>query len=230
MYKNKKILAIIPARKGSKGIKNKNITLLQGKPLISYAIHQALKSDYIDRVVVSTDSEEIKNISQQYGAEVPFLRPVQLSGDRSKSIDVVLHCLDFLEKQNQFDYVILLQPTSPLRKVEHIDKAIEELIDKNGESLVSMCEAKENPVIMRIIEDNKLKEVINFEGDNLRRQELPVFYKINGAIYINSVKMLKNNNQFIDENTLPFIMDYESSVDIDDSLDLKFTEVIMENK
>ena len=228
MYKNKKFLAIIPARGGSKSIPNKNIMTICGKPLIAYTIDAGKKSKYIDEIIVSTDSDVIKVIAQQYGAKVPFLRPESLSNDTSKSIDVVMHAIDFYKKNNvSFDYVILLQPTSPLRTFEHLDKAIEKLIESNSTSLVSVCEADENPVLMRSIENEKLKEVISFEGTNLRRQDLPTFYIFNGALYINSNEMLINKKKFIDENTIPYVMDKESSIDIDTILDARLVELII---
>ena len=163
MYKNKKFLAIIPARGGSKSIPNKNIMSICGKPLIAYTIEAAKQSKYIDEIIVSTDSDIIKMVAQQYGAKVPFLRPKELSNDTAKSIDVVMHVIDFYKENNiSFDYVILLQPTSPLRTFKHLDDAIEKLIESNSTSLVSVCEADENPVLMRSIENEKLKEVISF--------------------------------------------------------------------
>jgi len=228
MYKNKKFLAIIPARGGSKGIPNKNIMAISGKPLIAYTIEAGVKSKYIDEIIVSTDSEIIRVIAQQYGANVPFLRPDELSNDSAKSIDVVIHAIDFYKTNNiTFDYVILLQPTSPLRTFEHLDKAIEKLIDSSKSSLVSVCEADENPILMRSIENDKLKEVISFEGTNLRRQDLPIFYIFNGALYINTTDMLVNEKKFINQDTIPYVMDKESSVDIDNMLDARLVELII---
>ena len=228
MYKNKKFLAIIPARGGSKGIPNKNIMDICGKPLIAYTIEAGKKSKYIDEIVVSTDSHIIKEVAVQYGAKVPFLRPELLSDDSAKSIDLVLHAIDFYMSYNTyFDYVILLQPTSPLRTYAQIDEAIEKLMQSNGNSLVSVREADENPVLMRSIADGKLKEVISFQGPNLRRQDLPTFYIFNGALYINSIDMLVHKKSFIDEDTIPYVMSKESSVDIDTKLDAKLVEFII---
>ena len=161
MYKNKKIIAIIPARGGSKGIPNKNIIDLCGRPLIQYSIDSAKGSKYIDKVIVSTDSEKIAEVSRKSGADVPFLRPVGISNDVAKSSDVVIHGIDFLKENygDEYDYVILLQPTSPLRTAKHIDKAIELCINSDSSSLVSVKELNENPIIMRTIDNNKLNEV-----------------------------------------------------------------------
>ncbi len=228
MYKDKKFLAIIPARGGSKGIPNKNIMDICGKPLIAYTIEAGKKSKYVDEILVSTDSDSIKGVAELYGAKVPFLRPEELSSDTAKSIDVVLHAIDFYKNNNMnFDYIVLLQPTSPLRTFEQLDEAIEKLIDSNRNSLISVCEADENPVIMRTIQDGKLREVISFGGTNLRRQDLPTFYIFNGALYINSNDMLVHERKFVDENTIPYVMDQESSVDIDTMLDAKLVEVII---
>ena len=232
MYKNKRILGIIPARGGSKGIPHKNIMKICDKPLIAYSIEAAKESKYIDYILVSTDDTCIKEVSLRYGAKVPFLRPDEISTDRAKSIDVVLHGIDYLKEHNEnFHYVILLQPTSPLRTSDDIDTAIESVIEANKDSLISVCECSENPILMRTIENEKLKPVLEFNGDNLRRQELPTFYVFNGAIYINKVDMLQNKKEFVDENTIPFIMDIKRSIDIDNIIDAKIAEMILkENK
>jgi len=228
MYKNKKFLAIIPARAGSKGIPHKNIMNICGKPLIAYTIEAGRKSKYIDEIIVSTDSYIIKGIAEQYGAMVPFLRPDKLSNDSARSIDVVIHVMEYYKNNNiTFDYIILLQPTSPLRTFKHVDEAIEKLMKCNGVSLVSMCKVEENPIFMRSIQNEKLKEIIRFEGTNFRRQDIPAFYIFNGAIYINSCDMLIHQKKFVDENTMPYIMNKESSADIDTLLDVRLVEVII---
>lgn len=227
MYKKKKILALIPARGGSKQIINKNIKLLCGKPLISYTIEAALASDYIDDVVISTDSDLIAEISLNYGGQVPFMRPKELAEDESKTIDVAIHAINALIKiERKYDYLILLQPTSPLRTKDDIDSAIKIIIDGDISSLVSVREVKENPALMRTIENNKLKNIMDFNG-SLRRQDLPKYYIFNGAIYINSIDMLLKQKKFVDEKTYPYVMDYERSIDIDEILDFKIVELIM---
>lgn len=231
MYNDKKILAIIPARGGSKGIPHKNIMKINHKPLIAYSIEAAKGSKFIDYILVSTDDVEIKDVSLNYGAKVPFLRPEEISNDTAKSIDVVLHALEFHKSQGkEFHYVVLLQPTSPLRSSQDIDNAIEIVMEKEAESLVSLCEASENPVLMRVIEDDKLKSFVEFKGNNLRRQDLPKFYIFNGAIYINSVEMLFKEKTFVNEATIPFVMDSVKSIDIDNMLDSKLAELILREK
>lgn len=228
LYKNKRILSIIPARGGSKGIPHKNIMPILDKPLIAYSIEESQKSKYIDCTLVSTDDHEIKKVSLNYGASVPFLRPEELSSDSAKSIDVVLHGVEYFNIQGEkFDYVVLLQPTSPLRKAKDIDEAIELLLKKEGKSLVSVCESEDNPVLMRTIENEKLVPIVKFGGSDLRRQLLPKVYTFNGALYINQVDMLFREKTFVNEETIPFIMDRYKSIDIDDILDAKLVEVIL---
>ena len=151
----KKVLAIIPARSGSKGIKDKNIINLNGKPLIAYSIEAGLKSKYIDKVVVTTDGEEIAKVARAYGAEVPFMRPDYLSSDTAKTIDAVMHCIEEMKRLGEeYDYIVLLQPTQPLRQSWHIDEAIELILEKDEEALVSVSKVKDHPILMRTIDSN----------------------------------------------------------------------------
>lgn len=231
MLNNKRILAIIPARGGSKGIPHKNIADLCGKPLIAYTIEEAKKSKYIDYVLISTDDEKIKEKAIEYGGNVPFIRPKNLSDDKSKSIDVVIHSIDYLKNQgNLFDYVILLQPTSPLRNVNDIDEALEKVISSEYESLVSVSEVDENPILMGTIEENKFKKILNISGNNVRRQEFPKVYIYNGAIYINSVEMLYREKVFVNDLTVPYVMPKERSMDIDEQMDLDIVELFIKEK
>ena len=201
MFKLKKILAIIPARAGSKGIKDKNIIDLNGKPLIAYSIEAGLKSKYIDKVVVTTDGEEIAREAIKYGAEVPFLRPEYLSSDNAKTIDAVIHCIEEMEKLGEkYDYVVLLQPTQPLRQSWHIDEAIELILEKNEEALVSVS----NGYAVNLLSESSTK----------RRQDFQDFYKVNGAIYINKINQNLNNKTSLNDNKLVYIMDEKYDVDI----------------
>lgn len=224
MYNNKKILALIPARGGSKGIKGKNIINLAGKPLISYTISAALKSIYIDSLVVSTDSMEIAKIAELYGARVPFMRPKELAEDKSKTIDCVVHAIKTLSEMHEdYDVLILLQATQPLRNFVDIDKAIE-LFFLNGEkSIVSISEVSDNPVLIRYLDEkNNLKKLLN-SSSTCRRQDMPKYYRVNGCIYINKVSEINSETSFND-NIVPFIMNKEHSVDIDDMSDLWLAE------
>lgn len=230
MFKLKKILAIIPARAGSKGIKDKNIIDLNGKPLIAYSIEAGLKSKYIDKVVVTTDGEEIAREAIKYGAEVPFLRPEYLSSDNAKTIDAVIHCIEEMEKLGEkYDYVVLLQPTQPLRQSWHIDEAIELILEKNEEALVSVSKVKDNPILIRSIDSNGYVINLLSESSTKRRQDFQDFYKVNGAIYINKINQNLNNKTSLNDNKVAYIMDEKYDVDIDEMLDLQIAEIMISN-
>lgn len=228
MKYNKKILAIIPARAGSKGIKDKNIVDLNGKPLIAYSIESALKSKYIDKVVVSTDGQNIAKVAKEYGAEIPFLRPEYLASDKAKTIDVVIHCVEEIHKSGQqYDYVVLLQPTQPLRKSWHIDEAIELIIKKDEDALVSVSKVKDHPILMRTVDKNGYAINLLSESSTVRRQDFPEFYKVNGAIYINKINENFNNKTSLNDNKLVYTMDEKYDIDIDEMLDLHIAEMIL---
>ena len=232
MIDNKRIVAIIPARGGSKGIKRKNIRILNGKPLISYTIEQALKSKYIDRVIVSTEDLEIAEISKSFGAEVPFLRPQELAQDDTLGIEPIIHAVNYLngEEKYFFEYVMCLQCTCPLRKAKDIDNSIEEINKKNADALVSVCESEVNPYWMKTIQDGKLVDFIKTNVDYIRRQDLPKVYRLNGAMYLAKTKVILNRKTWYTDNTLPYIMDRISSADIDDEMDFKYVEFLMSYK
>lgn len=228
MINEKKILAVIPARGGSKGIPRKNIKKLNGKPLIAYTIEEAKKSGYIDKLIVSTEDREIAKISKIFGAEVPFLRPKELSNDNTPGIDPILHAVNWFKgKDCNFDYVMCLQCTSPFRKYSQIDEAIEKLIKLDGDSIVSVCESEITPYWMKKVEDGKLKDFINSNVFYTRRQDIPKVYRLNGAIYMARTQVLMNIKNWYSKNTLSYIMDKISSVDIDDMIDFKFVEFLM---
>ena len=223
MYKEKKILGFIPARGGSKGIPHKNIVDLYGRPLISYSICAGLNSKYIDSIVVSTDDAEIADIARSYGAEVPFMRPATLSSDTSKTVDAVLHAVQSLRESGRlYDTIILLQPTQPLRTNDDIDSAVEKYMENNCISLVSVSPVDDNPLLIRSIRDDILCPLLN-SNSTCRRQDMPMYYHINGCIYINEVSGLSPDTSFND-NPLPFIMDKSHSVDIDEPCDLALAE------
>ena len=231
MYKGKNILGLIPARGGSKRLLRKNIKLLLGKPLITWTIEQALASKYLDRVVVSTDDKKIAEISIKYGAEVPFVRPKELAEDDTKGIDVVLHAIDWFkedDKQKKYDLIMLLQPTSPLRTTEDIDKVIELLFLKEAKTIVSVCEVDHHPLWVNILpEDGCMKDFIRQKIMNKNRQELPVFYRLNGAIYLAYCNYIKKQKSFFGEKTFAYIMPGEKSIDIDDEIDFKLVEILI---
>ncbi len=233
MYKGKNILGLIPARVGSKGLPGKNIKLLSGKPLIAWTIEHALKSKYLDRIVVSTDDKEIAEVSRKYGAEIPFIRPKELAEDNAKGIDVVLHAIDWFRKNDnrkQYDLLMLLQPTSPLRKSEDIDKAIELLFLKEAKAIVSICEVDHHPLWANTLpEDGCMKDFIRKETMNKNRQELPVYYRLNGAIYLAYCNYVKQYKSFMGKDTFAYKMPKERSIDIDDKIDFKLAEILTKN-
>jgi CMP-N-acetylneuraminic acid synthetase len=228
MYGDKKILAVIPARGGSKGIPHKNIVDLCGKPLIGYSIEAAFKSKYIDYVMVSTDDDKIAYISKQFGAQIPFMRPTELAADTSKTIDAILHTVDKLKEMHKtFDTLVLLQPTQPLRKSEDIDGAIEKYFECGEKSLASVSEVDDHPILIRTIENDELMPMLNCSS-TCRRQDMPKYYKVNGCIYVNSIGELNERTSFND-NAIPFIMNKENSVDIDELSDLALAKYYLEN-
>ncbi len=228
MFRSFHILALIPARAGSKGIKNKNIKLLSGKELIAYSIEAAKNSRYIDDIVVSTDGKNIADIAIRCGAEAPFLRPAELADDISKTIDVVLHAVNYLSKEGRlYDALVLLQPTQPLRTSEDIDLALEYFFKNDMQSIASVSEVESHPLLIRTItEKGKLESLLN-KNSTCRRQDMPKFYCVNGAIYINKISELSNETSFND-NKIPFIMKREHSIDIDEPLDLAIAETIID--
>ncbi len=228
MINNKKILAVITARAGSKRLPNKNILDLAGKPLIAWTIDEAKKSKYIDKLIVSTDSEEIRRISEQYGAKVPFLRPEELSNDTADSISVIKHAINFFNKE--YDYVLLLQPTSPLRTVEDIDVPIE-MLNKETKAVVSVCETEHSPLWSNTLPEGlSMTNFIRPEIKNKRSQDLPKYYRLNGAIYIADINYFYQNNGFIGDRTKAYIMSQQSSVDIDTDLDFELASLILRKK
>ena len=222
-----KILGLIPARGGSKGIPKKNLHLFNKKPLIQWTIESALESKLLDKIIVSTDDESIANFSISKGVEVPFLRERHLAQDNSLIIDTVLKVL---EKQKAFDFILLLQPTSPLKTKEDIVNIINLQKRYNASSLVSVCEAKENPALFyEINNDNHLiKTFKDFKGSN--RQDFKKNYVLNGALYLSSVNYLKKWKSFITNKTIPYVMPRERSIDIDDITDIKWGEFLQNYK
>ena len=231
MYNNKKFLAIIPARSGSKGLKDKNIKLLNDKPLISYTIEAAKKSGIFDYIIVSTDSSNYASISRQYGAEIPFLRSEELSSDTASSTDVIIDVINRLEKLDiKFDFFVLLQPTSPLRNEDDIRSATELLFAKSADSIVSVCESEYSPELMNILDESY--NLTNFisKNENKRRQDLSKYYRLNGAIYICDTKYFKKNKDFYGPKSYAYIMEKFNSVDIDEQLDFIIAESLIKYK
>lgn len=228
-----KILGFIPARAGSKRIPLKNIKPLSGKPLIAYTIEAAKRSKYINRIVVSTDSEEIASVAKQYGAEVPFLRPESISQSDSTEMQFFEHALDWFTENEDYepDLIVLLYPTTPFRKTESIDEAIEEILKhQEADSLRSVKLCSEHPYKMWIIEDGYLKSFIK-RGDlnihTLSYHLLPTVYVQNASIYITKLSTIKNKRSPIGDKIIPFVMNEIESIDINTPLDFKFAEMLM---
>lgn len=225
------IISIIPARGGSKGLPRKNIKPLLGKPLIAWTIEQAKSSRYIDKVVVSTDDPEIAKIAKKCGAEVPFLRPKELATDDAKTIDVIMHAVNRFENDGKyFDIVVLLEPTSPLRKEDDLDNSIEffiENIDK-VDSLVSVGEVHlENPYIMKKVESGGVKPFIEIDENLYQRQQLPKIYFPYGVIYLSKTSTLKKYKTFYQERTIPYLIERWQNYEIDDVYDFICIEAIL---
>lgn len=229
MYKKKKILALIPARGGSKGVPRKNIRLLSGKPLIGWTIDQARESRYIDEIIVSTEDPAIAEVSKKSGAIVPFIRPRALAEDASPMIDVIIHALKWLRDNGGiFDLVVLLQPTSPLRTPEDIDRAIELFFSKKAKTVVAVCLAGHHPYRMNILPRNgRMNKFIKPCNVHIGRQKLPVFYYINGAVYVADINYIMRYKTLYGNNTYAYIMPEERSVDIDNEIDFYFSEYLL---
>jgi CMP-N-acetylneuraminic acid synthetase len=232
---NKKFLGVIPARKGSKGIKNKNMTLLDGKPLIQYTLEAAEKSRHLDLIIVTTDDTDVIEFSKKFNVKVPFKRPEHLSTDTATSLDVVLHALNYLEINEGYvpDYVVLLQPTCPLRDEYDIDNAIEQYIEENrvcgAECLISVNIPTEHPYDCIRIEGNDMELAFDASKNCSGRQSFSQFYFVNGAIYITPVGTLRNKGLFFDSESKNsfYVMHQSRSIDIDEVFDLKMAESLL---
>lgn len=229
MYKDKRIVALIPARGGSKGLPRKNVLPLNGKPLIAWTIEQTRASEYVDRVIVTTDDEEIASVARANGADVPFLRPRELASDTAKAMDVILHALDWLEAHNdRFDVIVLLQPTSPLRTTVDIDNALRLLFSKDARAVVSVCETEHHPYWSNVLPaDGSLDGFLRPDIMNKNRQELPTFYRLNGAINAAHCDHLRTHKTFFGKSTFAFVMPSERSVDIDTLIDFQRAELLI---
>ncbi len=229
MINNKRVLAIIPARGGSKRLPRKNVLALQGKPLIAWSIDAGLNSRFVDRVVVSTDSHEIAEISRQYGADVPFMRPLNIAGDTATTNSVILHMINTLNSIEQFDIVVILQPTSPLRMSTDIDDALEMVETKQAEGVVSVCECEHSPYWSNTLpSDGNMGRFIREDLSDKRSQDLPICYRLNGAVYAFTVSsIIENKGLSYSSQVYSFIMPAHRSIDIDNALDFKLAEFLI---
>lgn len=220
------VLAVITARGGSKGLPNKNLLKVDNKPLIFWTIESALNSSIISKVILSSDDKEIMKIAEHYGCMAPFIRPDNLASDTANSIDVMKHAINYFP---DFEYVILLQPTSPLRTSEDIDSAFQLLKKAKAPSCVSICETDQSPYLMYKMKQNNKIESLLPNLKVFRRQELPKTYILNGAIYIAKTKWLLKNNSFIGKKSVGYIMDKKRSIDIDTKQDFELFKSMVKN-
>lgn len=220
MIENRKILAIIPARGGSKGLPFKNTLPLCGKPLLGWTIEAAQQSKYVDRTIVSSDDQEIIRIAKEFDCETPFVRPKNLSLDSTPSAEVIKHAI---ERLPGYDIIAILQVTSPLRDHTDIDLSIKEMVSKNAHSCVSVCQNEKSPNWMfNVNEQGYLKPLLEFS--DAPRQSLPITYYLNGAIYLVETQSFLHTGKLLTPNSIPYIMRPEHSVDIDTLSDLEYAE------
>lgn len=232
MYKKKKIIATVLARGGSKGLPGKNIKPMLGKPLLGYTLEQAKLSKYLDQIVVSTDDPKIAKVAAKFGFNPPFLRPKELAKDNSPSADAAIHAVDWF-KEEKFDVLVLLEPTSPLRKKDDIDKAIKLFIDNYEKADSLLCLGKiysdtEHPIGAKIVDKKGYIKPFLTGGMNFyQRQQLPEAYGIYGGIYICKIGVYKKTKSFLNERTIPYFVERWQEFEIDDYIDWVCVEAVM---
>jgi CMP-N-acetylneuraminic acid synthetase len=225
--RNKNIICIIPARGGSKGVPKKNIRSIKGEPLISYTIRSAIKSKLLDKVIVSTEDDEIAAISKQYGAEI-INRPIKLSEDETPTEPVIIHAVSVLECEGyKPDIIVTLQPTSPLRTANQIDEAVGKIMSEDVDSVISLKEVREHPYKMKRIEGDRVVPFLSLNLKSNRRQDMPILYKENGAIYVTKYELLMEKQRIIGDEAIPYIMCEKTSLDIDTELDFQLAECLL---
>jgi len=226
------VLALITARGGSKGLPRKNVLDLAGRPLIAWSIKAALDSASVGRVIVSTDDQEIADVSRRHGAEVPFMRPAELARDDSPHIDVILHAVAWLEQNQGYrpEWVLLLQPTSPLRLARDIDDALALARSRGAQSVASVQEAPSHPFLLQTIDERgRLREFMPPPPGYLRRQDFPAIHALNGAIFLVRREMLLEERALLDRETLALVMPPERSLDVDTPWDFHLTRLVLED-
>jgi CMP-N,N'-diacetyllegionaminic acid synthase len=229
MIRGQTVLAVIPARGGSKGIPRKNIREVGGKPLIAWTILEAKKSKYIDRLILSSEDPEIIAVGKEWGCDVPFVRPTELSKDETPGVEPVLHALESLPEH--YEYAILLQPTSPLRLVEDIDGCLELCLDQHAPACVSVTEPDKSPYWMYHLDGRRhLTPLFPRESTICIRQNLPKVYALNGAVYVAQSSWLKEQRTFLTLETIGYIMPKERCMDIDTQLDLCVCEYVLSQR
>ena len=232
MDRTQKVLAVIPARGGSKGVPRKNIRSVCGRPLITYTIEHARAAQHLFyRIIVSTDDEEIATVAREHGAEVPFLRPANLARDESPMIPMLQHAVDFIEKQDgvRMDWICLLQPTEPFRTVSDIEQCLRLGFAGGCDSVITVVRVfATHPILMKRIEDDVLLPFCVEEREGTRRQDYqPAAYMRNGSIYLSRRDALMEQGSIWGQTIRPYVMPLERSVSIDTELDLKLAELMM---
>ncbi len=228
-----RVLGVIPARGGSKGIPKKNIKPLAGLPLIAYSIRAAKKSRYLTDCIVSSDNTKIISVSRKYGAVTPFTRPSRLATDRASSLSVLKHAVNFMEKkQGRYDFIVLLQPTAPLRTSQDIDRSIMLLRDSKADSVISVSEISDpHPGKTMQIHKGTLKPFLpKFWHEGIRRQDLPRVFALNGAVYAVRRDTLMKKHSLWGKKSLAYVMPVERSVNIDSKIDLALAELYLRKK
>ncbi len=233
MYQGKSFLAVIPARGGSKGLPGKNIKKINGKPLIAWSIGAAFRSKYLDEIMVSTDSDDISRIASEYGASVPFLRPKYLSGDKVATFDTIRHTINFYKNKlkKTVDYIVLLEPTSPLRTFNDIDRAIEQLLGSTATSVVGVCKTEsQNPAfLVNKDSDNFISGYEDIDMKSKRRQDIKSVYFFEGSLYISKIKEYLSSETFYHKGTMGYEVPKYKSLEVDDIYDFIMIEAIMIN-
>lgn len=226
MIGGKSVLALIPARGGSKGVPGKNIRAAGGKPLIAWTIAAAKASRYVDRLILSSDDPSIAAVAREFGCEVPFMRPAEFATDKADSMVVVRHALTSLAER--YDYLLLLQPTSPLRNAADIDAALDLFIASGAKTCVSVCEPDKHPYWMvTMAADGAVQHLFPPEQIPTRRQDAPPIFALNGAIYIAPTDYLAAGGDFITAGTVGHVMPKDRSFDIDTELDLRLADFLL---
>jgi N-acylneuraminate cytidylyltransferase len=228
MIEGNTFLAVIPARGGSKGIPGKNLREVRGKPLLAWTMDEAKKSRHIDRIILSSEDPEIMRVAEKWRVETPFVRPTALASDEATLPEVLLHAIGQVPG---YDYVVLLQPTSPLRTAEDIDTCIEMCIKKKAKGCISVTEPDKSPYWMYKLDENDfISPLISSEHLTKRRQELPRVYVPNGAVYIAEIPFFLQTKSLVSESTIAYKMPKNRSLDIDTNLDLAILDVILKHR
>ena len=223
------VLAVITARGGSKGVARKNVRDVGGKPLMAWSIEAGRQSTYVDRLILSSEDPEIIEVAGRWGCEVPFVRPGRLAEDDTRIEDVLLHALD--EVGEEYDYLVLLQPTSPLRRAEDIDGAIEACHGSGAPASISVCRPTKSPYWMfRVDEAGRMHRLIEAPGPTHRRQALPPVFAANGAVYVVAVPSFRESGEIYGPGMVAHVMPPERSLDVDSEMDLVLVDAMLERE